>query len=77
MTFASASQFHIYLPLTVGSFNSVLNLNLKEVVAALNQEKALVGDFSVFPNLRVNLHLEFYYTAFRQPQEHGTKVRCG
>ena len=37
MIIASVSQFHIYL---------------KAVVAAFNQEKALVGAFSVISNLR-------------------------
>ena len=52
MTFASASQFHIYLlwgqqhhPLSIVSFNSVLNV--KALVGAFNQEKALAGAFSV------------------------------
>ena len=40
MTFASASQFHFYLP-----WDSVLNV--KALVGAFNQEKALVGAFSV------------------------------
>ena len=49
MTFASVSQFHVYL-LCLGAclaycLNSVLNV--KALVGALNQEKALVGDFSV------------------------------
>ena len=35
------------------SYNSVLNV--KAVVAALNQEKALVGAFSVITNLRMEL----------------------
>ena len=47
MTFASVSQFHVYLPLGV--------LNAKAVVAAFIQEKALVGAFSVITNLRMEL----------------------
>ena len=46
MTFASVSQFHVYF--TVGSMpvkHSVLNV--KALVGAFNQEKALVGAFSV------------------------------
>ena len=34
---------------------SVLGLNVKAVVAAFNQEKALVGAFSVITNLRMEL----------------------
>ena len=41
MTFVPVSQFHIYLPVK----HSVLNV--KALVGALNQEKALVGAFSV------------------------------
>ena len=49
MTFTSASQFHIYLswdqhPFSIG-LNSVLNV--KALVGAFNQEKALVGAFSM------------------------------
>ena len=51
MIIASQTQFHIYLPWgqcpfsIVSCLNSVLNV--KAVVAAFNQEKALVGAFSV------------------------------
>ena len=54
MTFASGSQFHVYLPwgqcpFGIVSFNSVLNV--KALVEAFNQEKALVvGAFSVIVN---------------------------
>ena len=34
-------------PFSIVSFNSVLNLNVKALVGAFNQEKALVGAFSV------------------------------
>ena len=51
MTFASATQFHVYLPSGQGPFV----LNVKAVVAAFNQEKALVGAFSVITNLRMEL----------------------
>ena len=49
MIFVSGTQFHIYLP-CLGArlakcFNSVLNV--KALVGAFNQEKALVGAFSV------------------------------
>ena len=50
MTFASASQLHVYLP---WGLNSVLNV--KALVGAFNQEKALVGAFSVITNLRMEL----------------------
>ena len=40
--------------------NSVLNV--KAVVAAFNQEKALVGAFSVITNLRVDLRFQLYST---------------
>ena len=39
--------------------NSVLNV--KAVVAAFNQEKALVGAFSVITNLRIDLRLNLYW----------------
>ena len=43
MTFASASQFHVYLPCGQRRLAKCLNsvLNVKAVVAAFNQEKAL------------------------------------
>ena len=58
MTFASRTQFHVerpwgQRPFSIVSFNSVLNV--KAVVAAFNQEKALVGAFSVITNLRMEL----------------------
>ena len=39
------------------SVTSVSVLNVKAVVAAFNQEKALVGAFSVIMNLRMDLSL--------------------
>ena len=51
MTYASVTQFHVYLLL--GWVNArlahLLNcvLNVKAVEAAINQEKALIGAFSV------------------------------
>ena len=36
-------------------------LNVKAVVAAFNQEKALVGAFSVITNLRMDLRFKLYY----------------
>ena len=48
MTFASGTQFHVYRGVNTRlakCLNSVLNV--KAVVGAFNQEKALVGAFSV------------------------------
>ena len=57
MTFALAPQFYVFL---LWGHNSVLNV--KAVVAAFNQEKALVGAFSVI----VQLHrLIVYSTSYR------------
>ena len=50
MTFASASHFHVYLLWSQCRFQTV-----KVVVAAFNQEKALVGAFSVITILRMDL----------------------
>ena len=53
MTFVSATQFHIYLPWGNACLAQCLNsvLNVKAVVAGFNQEKALVGAFSVIEQL--------------------------
>ena len=53
MIIASGNQFYVYLPWGQRLFSSVLNV--KAVVAAFNQEKALVGAFSVITNLRMQL----------------------
>ena len=55
MTFALMSQFHILDVCACLAYclNSVLNV--KAVVAAFNQEKALVGAFSVITDLRMEL----------------------
>ena len=46
MSFVSGSQFHVYLQwVNAYCLNSVLNV--KALVGAFNQEKALVGAFSV------------------------------
>ena len=45
MIIASQTQFHV----------EKCVLNVKAVVAAFNQEKALVGAFSVITNLRMDL----------------------
>ena len=55
MIIALASQFHVYLP---WGLNSVLNV--KAVVAALNQERALVGAFSVIVQLLPINRLQLY-----------------
>ena len=46
MTFASASQLHVYLP-----WGQRQRLNVKALVGAFNQEKALLGAFSVIVQL--------------------------
>ena len=50
-------KFHVYLPWGQRPFSMCLNsvLNVKAVVAAFNQEKALAGAFSVITNLRIDL----------------------
>ena len=48
MTFASRTQFHVERQWGLKSV-----LNVKAVVATFNQEKALVGAFSVITNLRI------------------------
>ena len=55
MTFALGTQFHVYLPGGVNTHSEkCLNvLNVKAVLATLNQEKALVGAFSVLRRLIV------------------------
>ena len=55
MIIVSASQFHVYLPRGQRLFSV---LNVKAVVAAFNQEKALVGAFSVI----VQLHRLIVYS---------------
>ena len=59
----SSTQFHVERP---WGLNSVLNV--KAVVAAFNQEKALVGAFSVITNLRMDLlkHLVFSVPGARE-----------
>ena len=59
MIIASRTQFHVERPWGQCPFSIVqcLNsvLNVKAVVAAFNQEKALVGAFSVITNLWIEL----------------------
>ena len=49
MTFVSRTQFHVERPWGQRPFSKCLNsvLNVKALVGAFNQEKALVGPFSV------------------------------
>ena len=56
MIIASRTQFHVERPwgqclFSIVSFNRVLNV--KALVGAFNQEKALVGAVSVIANLRI------------------------
>ena len=53
---------------TVTLYTCVLNgvLNEKAVVAAFNQDKALVGAFSVITNLRMDLRFKLYWTLHPQ-----------
>ena len=58
--FAPETQFHVYLNWVKNAclalfLSSISVLNVKAVVAAFNQEKALVGAFSVIKNLRMEL----------------------
>ena len=62
MTFASGTQFYVYLPWVNACFNV---LNVKEVVAAFNQEKAQVGALSVIVQLcRLIVNSSSYYYWF-------------
>ena len=60
MAFVSVSQFHVYLPWVNTCLAWCLNsvVNVKALVGAFNQEKALVGAFSVITNLRMELRLK-------------------
>ena len=64
MTYASQTQFHVERPWGQRPFSMCLNsvLNVKVVAAAFNQEKALVGAFSVITNLRMDLFEALLYT---------------
>ena len=59
---ASRTQFHVYLPWgqCLFSLNSVLNV--KALVGAFNQEKALVGAFSVIVKTGCGTDGSFYST---------------
>ena len=52
MTFASATQFHVYLTWGQCLFSIGLNcvFNVKALVGTFNKEKVLVGAFSVIYN---------------------------
>ena len=52
MTSVSVYQFHVYLPWNQCPFSIISVLNVKAVVVTFNQEKALVGAFSVTVKLR-------------------------
>ena len=75
MIFALVSKFYVYLLclhacLAMCLFKSVLNV--KALIGTFNQEKALVGTFSViviFANLRLKLHL--------RDQVHGARQGLG
>ena len=49
MTFVLASQYHVHLPWVNAHLAYCINsvLNVKALVSTFNQEKALVGAFSV------------------------------
>ena len=56
-------------------YNSVLNV--KEIVAAFNQEKALGGAFSVITNLRMELFEALISTAAASPLLAAWKESAG
>ena len=59
MTLALATQFHVYLLWGQHLFSIVSTvLNVKAVVAAFNQEKALVEAFYMITNLRVDFRFK-------------------
>ena len=64
MTFVSASQFHIYLPWVNARLEECLIsvLNVKVLVGAFNQEKALVGAFFVIVKTGCGTDGSFYST---------------
>ena len=64
MIIVPVSQFHVYIPWGQHPFNLALCLNsvlnVKAVVAAFNQEKALVGAFSVIVQLHRLIDLRHF-----------------
>ena len=62
MIFVPATHFHIYLPSLSACLAQCLSsvLNVKVVVAAFNQEKVLVGAFSVIVQLHRLIDLRHY-----------------
>ena len=59
MTFAPRTQFHVERPWGQRLFSIVSSvLNVKAVVAAFNQEKALVGAFSVITMERLYMEAQ-------------------
>ena len=69
MTFASQTQSHVERLWGQRLFSMCLNsvLNVKAVVAAFNQEKALVGAFSVITNLWMELLKHYYVRCYASP----------
>ena len=70
-TFKTLLRHYAKWALTPRSLNVKLGLrlsvlNVKAVVAAFNQEKALVGAFSVITNLRMELFQALHATLFRR-----------
>ena len=64
MTFALRTQFHVERPWGQCLFSVlIVSLYVKVVVAAFNQEKALLGAFSVITNLRMELFEALIHTA--------------
>ena len=65
MTFESVSQFHVYLQFLDTCLAKCLNsvLNVKAVVGAFNQEKALEEAFSVIVKTDCGTDESFYSTS--------------
>merc|ERR1719418_181757 len=68
MTFALASQFHVYLPWVDARLAWCLNsvLGVGALVGAFNQERALVGAFSVIVQLHRLVDLRHYLFPFSE-----------
>ena len=68
MTFASVSQFHAFLPWGQRPFSIVNSvLNVEALVGAFNQEKALVGAFSVIWKTNCGNDEALHSTTWNQP----------
>ena len=72
LTNPSASQFHIYIPWFNAHLAYCLNsaLNVKALVGAFNQEKALVGAFSVIVKTDRGTDGSFYRTSAEARSRH-------